>query len=134
MKIKKLDSKGNIIVGTTAILIVALLLICIFVVTSINYIQNSNIDSEANDNFKYIIDDYSANLEVLGRESIADATQKVYNGLPVTNSETKSKRIWKSAWLKKTGILPKNMTSTFHLKSYRWNLQILHGRFSLKSV
>lgn len=87
MKIRKLDSKGNIIVGTTAILIVALLLICIFVVTSLNYIQNSNIDSEANDNFKYIIDDYSANLEILARDSIAEATQKVYNGLPVTNSE-----------------------------------------------
>ena len=92
MKRKKLDSKGNIIVGTTAILIVALLLICIFVVTSLNFIQNSNIDSQANDNFKYIIDDYSANLEVLGRESIAQATEKVYNGLPVTNSENQIKK------------------------------------------
>lgn len=92
MKRKKLDSKGNIIVGTTAILIVALLLICIFVVTSLNFIQNSNIDSQANDNFKYIIDDYSANLEVLGRESIAQATEKVYNGLPVTDSENQIKK------------------------------------------
>ena len=87
MKRKKLDSKGNIIVGTTAILIVGLLLICIFVVTSLNYIQNSNIDSQTNDNFKYIIEDYSANIEVLGRESIAEATEKVYNGLPILNSE-----------------------------------------------
>ena len=87
MKRKKLDSKGNIIVGTTAILIVGLLLICIFVVTSLNYIQNSNIDSQTNDNFKYIIEDYSANVEVLGRESIAEATEKVYNGLPILNSE-----------------------------------------------
>ena len=92
MKGKKLDSKGNIIVGTTAILIVALLLICIFVVTSLNYIQESNIGSEANDNFKYIIDDYSANLEVLGRDSIAQATQKVYNGLPVRDSEDQIKK------------------------------------------
>ena len=87
MKRKKLDSKGNIIVGTTAILIVGLLLICIFVVTSLNYIQNSNTDSQTNDNFKYIIEDYSANVEVLGRESIAEATEKVYNGLPILNSE-----------------------------------------------
>ena len=91
MKRKKLDSNGNIIVGTTAILIVALLIICIFVITSLNYIQNSNIDSEANDNFKYIIDDYSANLEVLGRQSIAEATEKVYNGLPVLDSEDQIK-------------------------------------------
>lgn len=87
MKRKKLDSKGNIIVGTTAILIVGLLLICIFVVTSLNYIQNSNTDSQTNDNFKYIIEDYSANVEVLGRESIAEATEKVYNGLPILNSK-----------------------------------------------
>ena len=92
MKPKKLDSKGNIIVGTTAILVVVILLMCIFVVTSLNYIQHTNIDSEANDNFKYIIDDYSNNLEVLGRESIAEATQKVYNGLPVHNSQDQIKK------------------------------------------
>lgn len=87
MKAKKLDSKGNIIVGTTAILIVALLLISIFVITTMTFIKDSNIDSEANDNFKYIIDDYSDNLEVLGRDAIAEATQKVYNGLPIRDSE-----------------------------------------------
>ncbi|WP_462316233.1 hypothetical protein [Methanobrevibacter sp.] len=87
MKAKKLDSKGNIIVGTTAILIVALLLISIFVITTMTLIKDSNIDSEANDNFKYIIDDYSDNLEVLGRDAIAEATQKVYNGLPIRDSE-----------------------------------------------
>lgn len=92
MIIKKLDNKGNLIVGTTAILIVALILICIFVVTTLNFIQNSNIDSLANDNFKYIIDDYSRNLEVLGRDSIAEATQKVYNGLPVHDSSDQIKK------------------------------------------
>ena len=92
MKIKRLDSKGNIIVGTTAILIVSLLLIAIFVVTTINYIQNTNLESESNDNFKYIIEDYSRNLEVLGRDSIAEATQKVYNGLPVHDSEDQIKK------------------------------------------
>ncbi|WP_458454537.1 hypothetical protein [Methanobrevibacter sp.] len=88
----KLDSKGNIIVGTTAILIVILLLMCIFIITSINYIQNQNLESQSNDNFKYIIDDYSNNLEVLGRESIADVTQKVYTGLPVHDSEDEIKK------------------------------------------
>ena len=92
MKIKRLDSKGNIIVGTTAILIVSLLLIAIFVVTTINYIQNTNLESESNDNFKYIIEDYSRNLEVLGRDSIAEATQKVSHGLPVHDSEDQIKK------------------------------------------
>lgn len=87
MKIKKLDSKGNIIVGTTAILILVMLLTCIFVMTSINYIQNQNLESQSNDNFKYIIDDYSTNLELLGRESIAEATQRIYNGLFIQDSE-----------------------------------------------
>ena len=87
MKMRKPDSKGNIIMGTTGILILMLLLMCIFVLSSINYIQNQNIESQANDNFKYIIDDYSTNLEVLGRESIAEATEKVYNGLPIRDSE-----------------------------------------------
>ena len=88
----KLDSKGNMIVGTTAILIAVLLLLCIFVIGSINYIQNQNIESQNNDIFKYIIDDYSNNLEVIGRESIAEATEKVYNGLPVRNSEDQIKK------------------------------------------
>lgn len=87
----KLDSKGNIIVGATAILIVGLILICIFVVTSINYIGNENIDSQSNDNFKYIIDDYSRNIEILGRESIAETTDKVFNGLPVHDSPNEIK-------------------------------------------
>ncbi len=87
----KIDSKGNMIVGTTAILIVALLFICIFVVSSINMIENKNTDFKANDNFKYIIDDYSANLEVHGRSAIDKATSKVYNGLPILNSRNQIK-------------------------------------------
>ena len=70
----------------------ALLLISIFVITTITFIQNSNIDSENNDNFKYVIDDYSANLEILGRDAIAEATQKVYNGLPVRDSPDQIKK------------------------------------------
>ena len=88
----KIDSKGNIIVGTTAILIAALLLICIFVVSSIYFIESENIEFKSNDNFKYIIDDYTGNLEILGRDAIAEATQKVYNGLPVLNSRDQIKK------------------------------------------
>ena len=88
----KLDSHGNLIIGATVILITALILICIFVVTSINYIGEENIDSQANDNFKYIVDDYSRNIEVLGRTSIAEATDKVFNGLPVHNSRDQIKK------------------------------------------
>ena len=88
----KIDSRGNMIVGTTAILIASLLLICIFVATSMNYIQNQNIDSESNDIFKYIVDDYSSNVEIEGRESVADATGKVYNGLPIFDSQDQIKK------------------------------------------
>ncbi len=92
MKRIKIDSKGNLIVGTTAILLVSLLLLCIFVMTSMNYIENKNIGSSSNDNFKYMIEDYTLNLEILGRESIDGATQKVYNGLPVLNSQNQIKK------------------------------------------
>ena len=90
--IMKIDSNGNLIIGTTAILIVALILICIFVITSINYIQRENIDSQSNDVFKYIVDDYTSNLEIQGRESIGEATEKVYKGLPVFDSEDQIKK------------------------------------------
>lgn len=88
----KIDSKGNIIVGSVAILAISLLLISIFIITSINYIGNENIELKSNNNFKYVIDDYSRNLEVLGRDSINEATQKVYNGLPVSDSEKQIKK------------------------------------------
>ncbi|WP_407422144.1 hypothetical protein [Methanobrevibacter sp.] len=73
-------------------LAISMLLISIFIITSINYIESENIELKSNNNFKYIIDDYSRNLEILGRDSIAEATQKVYNGLPVHNSEKQIKK------------------------------------------
>ena len=87
----KLDDKGNIIIGATAILVVFLLLMCIFIVNSLHYMENENIESLTNDNFKYIIDDYSRNMEVLGRNSIAKVTQDAFNGLPVFDSREKIK-------------------------------------------
>ena len=88
----KIDSKGNIIVGSVAILAISLLLVSIFIITSINYIESENIELKSNTNFKYIIDDYSRNVETLGRDAIAEATQKVYNGLPVHDSENQIKK------------------------------------------
>lgn len=88
----KIDSKGNLILGTTVILITTLLLMAIFVFTTINYIENQNIDSNENDNFKYIVDDYSNNLEILGRQSIDDACGKVYKTFKLFNSEDQIKK------------------------------------------
>ena len=88
----KLDSKGNIIVGTTAVLIMALLLVCIFVVSTINYIEHENIDSASNDNFRYIVEDYAKNLEVIERDSIAEVTQKAFDGWPIFDSEKEIKK------------------------------------------
>ena len=47
MKYLKIDSKGNIITGTTVILIASLILILIFVLTSIYTLENENTDSIA---------------------------------------------------------------------------------------
>lgn len=88
----KLDSKGNIIVGSLAILITSLLLISIFVFTSLSYLENQNIDSKASDNFKYIVDDYSNNLEVLSRSSIEEACDKVFNSFKLFNSRDQIKK------------------------------------------
>ncbi len=88
----KIDSNGNLILGTTVILITTLLLLSIFVFTSLNYIENQNIDSQENDNFKYIVDDYANNIEVLGRDSMADACDKVYHTFKLFDSEDQIKK------------------------------------------
>lgn len=93
MKSFKIDSKGNIIIGTIAIFIISLLLISIFVIVSINYIENENIDSKANDNFKYIIDDYNNNLEIISRDSIDKITDRIYNGLKISDSRKEIKKV-----------------------------------------
>lgn len=88
----KIDSKGNIIVGSTSILIVVLLLACIFVVATLNYIEHGNIDFASNDNFKYIVEDYSKNLEVVERQSLSEVTKKAFDGWPISNSQKEIKK------------------------------------------
>jgi hypothetical protein len=88
----KIDSKGNLILGTTVILITTLLLLAIFVFTTLNYMENHNIESKEDDNFKYIVDDYSNNIEVLGRDSLADACDKVYHTFKLFDSEDQIKK------------------------------------------
>ena len=91
--IYSLDNKGNLITGTTVILVISLILIVIFIVNSVNLIENQNIDSIEDDNFKYIIEDYKNNLEQLGRESLAEETEKLYNGHVVHDSRKEVKKI-----------------------------------------
>lgn len=88
----KIDSNGNLILGTTVILITILLLMAIIVYTTITYMESENIDSEENDNFKYIIDDYSNNIEVLGRDSLYDACERVYHSFKLFNSKDTIKK------------------------------------------
>lgn len=88
----KLDSKGNILAGSLAILIITLFLVFIFVFTSINYIENENIEFNGNDNFKYIVDDYANDLEILQRDSIERATEKVYTNFRLLDSEHQIKK------------------------------------------
>lgn len=93
MKYLKIDSKGNIITGTTVILIASLILILIFVLTSMYTLENENTDSIANDNLKYIVNDYNRNLEVLSRDSIAEVTEEVYHGKYIFSSEREIKKV-----------------------------------------
>lgn len=88
-----IDNNGNLITGTTVILIVSLILIVIFVINSIYFIGNENVDSIESDNFKYIIDDYKKNLEQLGRESLAEETDKLYHGHIIHDSRKEVKKI-----------------------------------------
>ena len=89
----KIDNKGNIITGTTLILVVSIILIVIFIVNSINYMENGNIDSISSDNFRYIINDYNKNLEQLGRDSIAEETEKLYHAHIIHDSRKDIKKI-----------------------------------------
>ena len=89
----KLDNKGNIITGTTLILVVSIILIVIFIVNSLNYMESENINSISSDNFKYIIQDYNKNLEQLGRDSIAEETEKLYHAHIIHNSRDDIKKI-----------------------------------------
>ncbi len=91
--IYSIDNKGNLITGTTVILVASLILIVIFIVNGINLIENQNIDSIEDDNFKYILDDYKNNLEQLGRESLAEETEKLYKGHIVHDSRKEVKKI-----------------------------------------
>lgn len=96
-----IDNNGNLITGTTVILLVSLILIVIFVVNSIYFLENENIDSIESDNFKYIINDYKKNLEQIGRESLAEETEKLYHGHIIHDSRKEVKKILNEK-LKKT--------------------------------
>ena len=89
----RIDNRGNIITGTTIILVISLILIVIFIANSIDYIEKDNIDSISSDNFKYIIKDYNKNLEHLGREAIAEETEKLYHGHIIHDSRKDIKKI-----------------------------------------
>ena len=55
--------------------------------------ESENINSMSSDNFKYIIKDYNKNLEQLGRDSIAEETEKLYHAHIIHNSRDDIKKI-----------------------------------------
>lgn len=77
MKLLRIDSTGNLITGAIAILIVSIILLSIFIATSISLMEKSTIDSISNDNFKYIMEDYNTNIEKSLHESIEEVAEKV---------------------------------------------------------
>lgn len=93
MKLLKIGPNGNIIVGTIAILIVAFVILVIFIISSLYILDNENIDSISNDNFKYIIEDYDKNIDLKLHDSIEYTSQKVVNSrFPVFDSESSIKK------------------------------------------
>lgn len=89
----KVDNKGNIITGTTLILVVSIILMIIFIVNTLNYMESENINSMSSDNFKYIIKDYNKNLEQIGRDSIAEETEKLYHAHIIHDAKGDIKKI-----------------------------------------
>lgn len=93
MKLLKIGSNGNIIVGTIVILIVTFVILAIFIISSLYVLDNENIDSISNDNFKYIIEDYDKNIDLKLHDSIEYTSQKVVNSrFPVFDSESSIKK------------------------------------------
>ena len=93
MKLLRIDSSGNLMIGTIAILIASIIIISIFVVTSISLMETDNIDSNSNDNFKYIIEDYKKNIEQSLHESISEVAEKVITTKnPVNDSPKEIKK------------------------------------------
>lgn len=94
MKLLKTDSKGNIITGTTVILITSIILLLVFVITSIQYLENKNIEIKSSNNFKYIVEDYNKNIEVELHDSIKEVSEKVIKTkFPIHDSEKEIKKI-----------------------------------------
>ena len=93
MKHVKIGSKGNILIGTMAILIVSFIILAIFIISSLYLADSENIESISNDNFKYIIEDYDKNIESKLHESIEDTSQKVVmSRFPIQDSEDTIKK------------------------------------------
>lgn len=93
MKLLNIDSTGNLMIGTIAILLTSIILLSIFVVTSISVMENDTIDSINNDNFKYIIEDYNKNIEQSFHESVSEVCEKVtLTKQPVKDSSEEIKK------------------------------------------
>lgn len=77
MKSIKKDLNGNIISGTTSILILSIFIIVIMLISVMSYLNTENIHSISNDNFRYIVEDYNKNIEILAYDSIKELSQKI---------------------------------------------------------
>lgn len=77
MKLLRIDSTGNLMVGAIAILIAGIILLVIFVATAISLMEENTIDSISNDNFRYVMEDYNKNIEKSLHESVEEVSEKV---------------------------------------------------------
>lgn len=94
MKNLKIDADGNIISGISFILIISCIILFIVLLNMIYLLNNENIDSIANDNFKYVLDDYIQNIEFLTYDSVKELSNKIISSkIPSKNSQNDIKKI-----------------------------------------
>ncbi|MDL2246813.1 hypothetical protein LJB96_04265 [Methanobrevibacter sp. OttesenSCG-928-K11] len=92
MKSIKNDCKGYILSGISGILLISFFIIVILLLSVIYYINTDNSQGIASDNIKYIVEDYSQNIEILAYRSLEEESNNVINSKnPLFNAPDKIK-------------------------------------------
>lgn len=94
MKTFHKDVNGNIFSGISSVLILSFIIIFIILLNLNNYLLNENNDILAGDNIKYIVDDYSRNIESLAYSSLEEISENTINlRNPLENSPKEIKKV-----------------------------------------
>ncbi|WP_409200122.1 hypothetical protein [Methanobrevibacter sp. DSM 116169] len=92
MKIIYNDSKGHIFTGIISIFIISFFIIAILLINMNYFIKSENNEIIANDNLKYITEDYIKNIEILSYDTLEEISEnavKSKNPVQDVNKEFK---------------------------------------------